>query len=126
MPATLTDSQLKSALTNEQIVAARTKGLAADDTVDPVAEEITAALATVDTYAGGWDVPPGMLTNWSRHLAAHNVAKRLGSATADQIRTFEQTNKELEDLRDGKFTNIPKIAGATAGKVLSGGRNKVI
>ena len=126
MSATLTVPQLKAALTNEQIVAARTKGVSAADTVDPVEEEIAAALAKVDTYAAGYEVPPGLLTGWARELAAHNVAKRLGTPTADQIRTFERTLKELEDLRDGKFANIPRIAGPSAGKVASGSRDKVI
>jgi hypothetical protein len=127
MPAaTLTVPQLKAALTNEQIVAARTKGVSAADTVDPVAEEIATALAKVDTYSAGYDVPAGLLTGWSREIAAHNVAKRLGTPTADQVRTFERTNKELEDLRDGKFPNIPRIAAPSSGKVASGSREKVI
>lgn len=126
MPASLTDSQLKAALTNEQILAARTKGVSAADTLDPVAEEITAALAKVDAYAAGYEVDAGLLTGWARELAAHNVAKRLGTPTADQIRTYERTLKELEDLRDGKFKNIPKIANTASGKVSSGSREKVI
>ena len=124
--ATLTVPQLKAALTNEQIVAARTKGVSAAETIDPVAEEIAAALAKVDTYAAGFDVPEGMLTGWAREIAAHGVAKRLGTPTADQVRTYERANKELEDLRDGKFSNIPRIAGASSGKVASGSRDKVI
>jgi hypothetical protein len=125
MPATLTDAQLKAALTNEQIVAARTKGVSAADTVDPVAEEITAALAKVDTFAAGYEVPAGMLTGWARDLAAHNVAKRLGTPTADQIRTYERANKELEDLRDGKFKNIPKT-NTESGKVLHGSKTNIL
>jgi hypothetical protein len=91
-----------------------------------VAEEIAAALAKVDTYAAGYEVQAGLLTGWAREIAAHNVAKRLGTPTEDQVRTFERTNKELEDLRDGKFPNIPKVAAASSGKVASGGRDKVI
>ena len=124
--ATLTVPQLKAALTNEQIVAARSKGLSAGETVDPVQEEIDAALAKVDTYAAGYEVPAGLLTGWARELAAHNVAKRLGTPTEDQVRTFDRTNKELEDLRDGKFPNIPRVAPPSGGKVVSGGRDKVI
>lgn len=126
MSATLTVSQLKATLTNEQIVAARTKGVSAADTLDPVQEEINAAIAKVDTYAAGFTVPPGLLTSWARDLAGHNVAKRLGTPTADQIRVYERANKELEDLRDGKFANIPRLASPSAGKVASGSRAKVI
>jgi hypothetical protein len=125
MSATLTESQLKSALTNEQIVAAKTKGLAEGDTVDPVAEEIAAAIAKVDTYAAGYVVNPGLLTGWSRDLAAHNVAKRLGTPTDRQVATFERANKELEELRDGKFKNIPRVPGTSSGKVASGGKPKI-
>ncbi len=125
MSATLTVSQLKSALTNAQIVDARTKGLAAGDTVDPVAEEITAALAKVDTYAAGYTVNPGLLTGWARDIAAHQVAKRLGDPTETQTKSFERANRELEDLRDGKFKNIPRVPGTSSGKVISGGEPKI-
>ncbi|MEO5915564.1 MAG: hypothetical protein ABIS50_15125 [Luteolibacter sp.] len=126
MSATLTVPQLKSALTNDQIVKARTTGIGEGETIDVVAEEITAACAKVDTYCAGYVVPEGLTTGWARELAAHNVAKRLGTPTPDQVRTFERTNTELEDLRDGKFPNIAKVAGATAGKVISGSRPKVL
>ena len=126
MSATLTESPLKSALTNEQIVATRAKGLLPGD-ADPVEEEILTALAKVDTYAAGYDVPAGLLTGWAREIAAHNVAKRLGSPTEDQVRTFERANKELEDLRDGKFPNIARTTtAATTGRVSHGTRTKVL
>ena len=126
MPASLAETQLKSALTNEQIVAARTKGLAVGD-ADPVAEEIATALAKVDTYAAGYEVEAGLLTGWARDIAAHAVAKRLGSATEDQIRAWERANKELEDLRDGKFANIPRTTTPpVTGRVAHGTRTKVL
>lgn len=128
MATTLTDSQLKSALTNEQIVKARTRGLAEGDTIDPVAEEIGAACAKVDTYAAGWVVPAAMLTGWAREIAAWQVAKRLDSPTEAQTSAKERAEKELEDLRDGKFTGIDRAPEAAAGKgkVKSGGRDKVL
>lgn len=128
MPATLTATQLKAALTNEQIVAARTKGLAEGDTIDPVAEEILAALARVDAYAAGWLPAAGLLTAWARDLAAWAVAKRLGTPTESQKTAKEQAEKELEDLRDGKFSGVARDPNATggAGKILSGSRSKVI
>lgn len=124
MPATLAAVQLKSVLTNEQLVAARTRGLSAADELDPVEEEIDAACAKVDTFAAGYDAPAGMLTSWARSLAAHAVAMRLGTPTDDQVRLYEQANKELEDLRDGKFPNIPQT-GTTTGKVSHGGRPNI-
>ncbi len=126
MPATLTESQLKSRLTNEQLVKARTTGLGDGETLNPIEEEIASALGKVDTFAEGYTVNPGLLTGWARDLAAHNVAARLGTPTEAQVRCFDTANKELADLRDGKFTNIPKIAAASTGKVASGGRKKVL
>jgi len=128
MPATLTDSQLKAALTNEQIVAARTKGLAVGDTVDPVAEEIAAALAKVDTYAAGWLPNAGLLTSWARDIAAWHVAKRLDTPTESQKEAKERAEKELEELRDGKFVGVPRdpAAAAQTGKVSKGSREKII
>lgn len=128
MAATLTDSQLKSALTNEQIVKARTRGLAEGDTIDPVAEEIAAACAKVDTFAAGWLPGAGMLTGWARDLAAWHVAKRLDTPTEAQTKAKERAERELEDLRDGKFSGIERDPDATAGagKVKHGSRDKVL
>lgn len=128
MPATLTDSQLKATLTHEQILKARTRGLAEGDTFDPVAEEITAALAKVDTYAAGYLPHAGMLTSWARDLASWGVAKRLDTPTESQTKAKERAEKELEDLRDGKFPGIerdPAAAGST-GKVSHGSREKIV
>ena len=125
MPTTLTAVQLKSVLTNEQILQARTRGTSAADSLDPVQEEIEAASVKVDTFAAGYNVPAGMLTGWARTLAAHAVAARIGTPTEDQVRLFDQTNKELEDLRDGKFLNSPKT-GTTTGKVAHGGRPNIL
>lgn len=128
MPATLTEQQLKAALTNEQIVAAKTKGLAEGDTINPVAEEIAAALAKVDAYTAGWVVPAGLLTGWARDIAAWQVAKRLDAPTDAQTKAKERAEKELEDVRDAKFPGLARDAAAAgaAGKVVSGGRTKVI
>lgn len=123
---TLTEPQLKSRLTNDQIVKARTTSLGENEEIDPVAEEIAAACAKVDTFAEGYDPNPGLLTGWARDLAAHNVAARLGTPTEAQVRCYETANKELADLRDGKFPNIPKIAAPSEGKVSKGSRPKVI
>lgn len=125
MPASLSESQLKSALTNDQIVTARTKSLGEGETLDPVAEEISAACAKVDTYCTGYEMSPGLTTGWARDIAAHQVAKRLGTPTEAQIRAYDRALKEIEDVRDGKFPNLAKTAGATAGKVISGGKKQI-
>jgi len=128
MPATLSDSQLKSALTNDQIVKARTRGLAEGDTIDPVAEEIAAACEKVDAFTAGWLVSAGLLTAWARDLAAWHVAKRLDTPTEAQTTAKERAEKELEDVRDGKFTGIERAPDATAGagKVKTGSRDKIL
>ncbi len=121
----LTDLQLKSALTNEQIVTARTKSILPGDP-DPVQEEINAAVAKVETYTGGYIVSPFLLTGYARDIAAHQVAKRLSTTTDSQVRAFDRALKEIEDIRDGKFPNLKPAPGAASGKVLHGGRGKVI
>lgn len=128
MATSLTEAQLKSALTDDQMVKARTRGLAEGDTIDPVAEEITAACAKVDTFAAGWVAPAAMLTGWARDLAAWHVAKRLDVPTEAQTKAKERAEKELEDLRDGKFPDLARAASGTsgAGQVIHGGRDKVL
>lgn len=128
MPATLTVNQLKAALSAEQIAAARDEGLAPGDTVDPVAESITTALAAVDFYCEGWLPPAARLTGWACDIAAWQVAKRLTLPTEAQTQAHDRALKELEDLRDGKFPQTPRDGSATAtlGKVLAGGKTKIM
>lgn len=128
MSTTLADTQLKAALTNEQIVAARSKSLVPGD-ADPVAEEIAAACAKVDTYTAGYLPDSALLTGYARDIAAHQVAKRLGTPTESQVRAYDRALKELEDIRDGKFPNIPRDPAsipASAAKVKSGSRPKIL
>jgi len=123
----LTVTQLNTALTNEQIAEARTAGVA-EGAPDPAAEEIAGAIAKVSSYTAGYTLPGPWGTNLARALAAHNLASRLGKPTGDQVRIFERANKELEDIRDGKFPNLekdPEHAGAT-GKVVSGTRRNIL
>lgn len=124
---TLTITQLNTALTNEQITKARETGVA-DGAEDPALEEIQGAIDKVDSYTAGWIVPAAWLTNLARALAAHNLATRLGKPTTDQVRIFDRANKELEDIRDGKFPNLekdPDHPGAT-GKVITGSRKNIL
>ena len=128
MPATLTETQLKAALSAEQIIAAREEGLEVGDTINPVAEEITAALARVDYYCKGWLPAAALLTGWARDIAAWHVAKRLTLPTDPQTKAYERALKELEDLRDGKAPQTPRDPSATAtqGQVSFGGKNKIL
>jgi hypothetical protein len=128
MPATLTIDQLKAALTADQIAAAQSEGLEPQDNVDPVAEEIGAAIARVDAYCAGYLPAAALLTGWARDLAAWHVAKRLTLPTEAQTSARDRALKELEDLRDGKFPQIPRDTAATAtqGKVEFGGKTKIL
>lgn len=126
MATTLSESQLKAALTNEQIVKARTKGLAEGDTINPVAEEINAACARVDAFCAGYLPSAALTTGWARSLCAWEVAKRLDTPTDAQTKAKERAEKELEDVRDGKFKGIACDTSAGTGKVASGSRPKVV
>lgn len=123
----LTLTQLNTALTNEQIAQARTQGVT-EGAEDPAAEEIAGAISKVETYTAGYTLPGPWATNLARALAAHNLATRLGKPTEDQVRIFDRANKELEDIRDGKFPNLvkdPEGIGST-GKVRSGSRRNIL
>lgn len=109
----LTEAQLLSALTKPQIAAARKEF--ADGEPDPIAEEIAAAAAKVEAYTAGRDLPPALRTGYARDLAAHQVAKRVGKATPDQVRAYERALRELEDWRDGAFDRAAGADGGVAG-----------
>jgi hypothetical protein len=62
MPATLTEAQIFSALTQPQMEAVRSHWPVTGDEPNPVAEEIAAATARVDAYSAGWNPPSALLT----------------------------------------------------------------
>ncbi len=107
MSASLTASQLHAALSADQIAAARTVGIGAE-TIDPVAEEIAAALARVDAYCAGYAPAAALLTGWARDLAAWAVAKRVDTPNAAQKEARDRALLELEAVRDGKFSHLPR------------------
>lgn len=131
MPTTLTPVQLNAALTSEQIGEARTRSLLpipdGETPTNPVAEEIAAACAKVDTYTAGWIIPAPLATGYARDIAAFQVAKRLGKPTEDQQKAYDRALKELEDIRDGKFPNLVRDTTTTAtGKVRGGTRPNIL
>lgn len=128
MPTLLTAEHLLAALSAEQIAAARTEGLAPTDTLDPVVEAVLTACAVVDFYSAGWLPATARLTGWACDLAAWQIAKRLTEPTEAQTAARTRTLRELEELRDGKFPQTPRDPSATAtpGKVLSGGKPKIL
>ena len=106
MAATLTTNQLYAALTAEQIAALEANPPSTPGAPDAVAEEISAALSRVDTYTAGWLPSAALTTSWARALAAWEVCKRLGIQSDGQKEARDRTLKELEEVRDGKFTGI--------------------
>lgn len=124
MPATLTVSQLTAALSSDQIAAARTIGMAVGEAIDPVAEEIAAACAKVDAYCLGYAPAAALLTGWARDLAAWQISKRVDTPNEHLKTAYERALKELEAVRDGKFSNLPPSAAGA--KVSYGGREAVL
>jgi phage gp36-like protein len=122
---TLTALQLNAALTSEQIGEVRTRSIlptpVGETPTDPVAEEIAAACAKVDTYTSGYILPAALATGYARDIAAFQLGKRLAKSTDEQEKAYDRALKELEDIRDGKFPTLPRDPAATLPAAILGG-----
>jgi len=123
---TLTEAQLFSALTHEQVEAVRSHWPVTGDEPNPVAEEITAACARVDAYTAGWAPAAALLTAWARDLAVWAVLKRLGLATEDHAAAKTTALDELKAVSEGKFPGISRTSNPITGNVSHGSREKII
>jgi hypothetical protein len=123
MAATLTLDQLYAALLAPEIEAVTANFPTEDNEPDPVAEEILSALARVDAYATGWAAPAALLTGWARDIAAWHILKRLDIAKENHAKAMDRALKELQDLRDGKFSGVTR---ATTGRLLYGGKENIL
>ena len=128
MATSLTIDELHAALTGDQIARAKSEGMG-DAVIDPVDEEMAAACAKVDAYTGGYAVADVLLRAYARDIAAFQVAKRLGAATDNQTKAYDRALRELEDIRDGKFSHLAVTDAAatnTAGSVAYGSDTKIL
>lgn len=127
---TLTEAQLFSALTHEQVQAVRSHWPITGEQPNPLTEEITAACARVDAYTAGWAPPASLLTAWARDIAVWHILKRLNLASANNddaaAAAKETALKELADVREGKFPGIARTTTPITGTVSHGSRDKIL
>lgn len=126
MPATLTEAQVFSALTQPQMEAVRSHWPITGDEPNPVTEEIAAATARVDAYTAGWNPAAALLSAWARDLAVWHILKRLDLATENHDKARETALEELKAVSEGKFPGIARTATPVTGNVAHGTREKII
>lgn len=127
MPATLTESQLYSALTQEHMEAVRSHWpVTATAEPDPIAEEIAAACARVDAYTAGWAPAAALLTAWARDIAVWHVLKRLELVTDAHSQAKDTALEELKAVSEGKFPGVARTETPITGTVAHGTREKII
>lgn len=126
MPATLTDEQIYSALTQPQVEAVRSHWPITPGAPNPVAEEIAAACARVDAYTAGWNPPAALLTAWARDIAVWHLLKRLDLAGEAHGQAKDKALEELEAIREGKFPGVARTTTPITGTVSHGSRDKII
>lgn len=126
MPATLTEAQVYSALTQPQMEAVRSHWPLTGDEPNPVAEEIAAAIARVDAYTAGWNPSAALLSAWARDLAVWHILKRLDLATENHDKARATALEELKAVSEGKFPGIARTDTPITGNVAYGSRDKII
>lgn len=126
MPASLTESQIYSALTQPQHEAVRSHWPITGDVPNPVDEEIAAACARVDAYTAGWNPPAALLSAWARDIAVWHLLKRLELATEAHAAAKNTALEELKAVSEGRFPGIARAASPITGTVSHGTRPKII
>jgi hypothetical protein len=126
MPATLTEDQVYSALSQPQVEAVRSHWPIIGSGPNPVTDEIAAALARVDAYTAGWNPPAALLTAWARDLAVWHLLKRMDLATENHDKARETALEELKLVSEGKFPGIARTETPITGTVSHGTREKII
>ena len=92
---------------------------------DPVTEAILTSCARVDAYCRGRAVPGPLMSSWARDICVFYLAKILHKTTDDQRTAYDQSLKELQDVRGGTFRFSSDAEQSTRGPLAYGSRKKI-
>ena len=93
-----------------------TSALASAGQADPIAAVIGEKVARAEAVTSGYAVPVGWLKSLVRALVLYDLYSRLGPGKVpDNIKdAFAEAQKDLQDIRDGKYRNLAIAGGSPA------------
>lgn len=113
MAVLFTRQDLLADISDKELTALTTK-LVNDGDPSPVDTAIARARSVVSRYTERYVVPDDQLQGYIRDLALYYIQPRLQAIPAKRQTAYDQTMKELKDIRDGKFRDLPQADPAPA------------
>ena len=74
---------------------------------DPVATTIAEEQSRMERFIHRYDIEDAWLKNLLRPLVLWSLYKRLGGIPDKRQKAYDEVMKELREIRDGKFKDIP-------------------
>lgn len=107
MAVEFTRSDLLTDISEKELSSITTK-LVIDGDPDPVTAAIGRAQATVVRYTERYRLPEEQEKGYVRDLALYFCQPRLQEIPPKRQKAYDQTMRELRDIRDGKFPDLPQ------------------
>ena len=107
MAITFVRADLLSDISDKELTALSTK-LVNDGDPEPVDTAIARAVAVVSRYTERFLVPDDQFKGYVRDLAIYFLMPRLGAIPDKRQKAYDQTMRELKDIRDFKFKDLPQ------------------
>jgi hypothetical protein len=113
MAANFTRADLLSDISDKELTAL-TARLVNEGEPDPAAAAIGRARAVVARYTERYVLPEAQEKGYIRDLALYFIQPRLQAIPPKRQTAYDNTMRELRDIRDGKFRDLPQADPAPA------------
>ena len=110
MPVPFTRTDLLGEISDRELTTLVTRVLHAGDT-DPETAAIARAQATLDRYAGRFALDDDTQKDFLRDLALYYLCARVADVPPNRVAAYDETMRELRDIRDGKYPGLPTVDG---------------
>lgn len=106
MPVSFTRTDLLGEISDRELTTLVNHVLHAGDT-DPETAAIARAQSTVDRYAARYALDDDTRKNFLRDLTLYYLCARVADVPANRQSAYDETMRELRDIRDGKYPDLP-------------------
>ncbi len=108
MPVPFTRTDLLGEISDRELTTLVARVLHAGDT-DPEAAAIARAQGTLDRYAGRYALDDDTQKDFLRDLTLYYLCARVADVPPNRIAAYDETMRELRDIRDGKYLDLPVV-----------------
>lgn len=116
MPVPFTRTDLLGEISDRELTTLVARVLHAGD-ADPEAAAIARAQATLARYAARYTLDDDTRKGFLSDLTLYYLSARVADIPANRQAAYDQTMRELRDIRDGKYPDLPLAnAGADEGR----------